>query len=172
MGSGSHHRAVLVVLAALLTLTLFRAQRDGRSPSIPSIDETIPVTNARASSTGAALSINECSAEELRRALRIGARLAQRIIDERARRGGFCSLSELDAIEGVGPVILRRLEERVVFDSQVHGPSRPCDHGHAVREPTVDQQRIVRSLHGQSEIPGREPVDAEARAAADGDGRR
>ena len=169
MGNSSHHRAVLAVLATMLALTLFRGVRDGRAA--PSNDAAGAVSDATPSS-GTALRINDCSADELRRAARIGARLAQRIIDERARRRGFCSLSELDAIEGVGPAILRRLEERVVFDSQIHGPTRPCDHGHAVREPTVEEQRVVRPLHGEAEVARREPVDADARAAADRPARR
>lgn len=169
MGNGSHHRAVLAVLTALLALTLYRAQRD-RGPK--AIDEATRRADTRGSSAGSALRINDCSADELRRAVRIGARLAQRIVDERARRGRFCSLSELDEIDGVGPAILRRLEERVVFDSQVDGPSRPCDHGHAVREPVVEEQRVVRSLDGQPEIARREPVDADASAAADSEARR
>lgn len=163
MSNGTHHRAVLAVLATLLALTLYRTQRDGRSQAIE---------DARPSSGGSALRINECSAEELRRAVRISARLAQRIIDERARRGGFCSLSEIDEIEGVGPAILRRLEERVVFDSQINGPSRTCEHGHAVREPAVEEQGVVRSLDGQAEVSRRKPVDADARSAADGEARR
>lgn len=169
MGHGSHHRAVLAVLAALFALTMYRAQRDARAPAI---DDATRVAHARPSSAAGAIRINECTADELRSAVRIGARLAQRIIDERARRGGFCSLSELDEIDGVGPATLRRLEERVVFDSQVHGPARPCDHRHAVREAAVEEERVVRALDGQAEVARREPVDADAGSAADGEARR
>lgn len=165
MGNSSHHRAVLAVLATMLALTLLRAHCDNHAAltndAAGATRETAPPSSA------SALRINDCSADELRRAARIGARLAQRIIDERERRRGFCSLSELDAIEGVGPAILRRLEERVVFDSQIHGPTRPCDHGHAVREPAVEEHRVIRPLHGEAEVTRREPVDADARAAAD-----
>lgn len=47
----------------------------------------------------------------------IGPKLAQRILDERARRGGFDQLEELRSVKGVGPATLTRLRGLVRVSS-------------------------------------------------------
>jgi competence protein ComEA len=64
---------------------------------------------ARAWLFGRRLDINTARAGDLERIPGVGRRLAERIVDERARRGRFGHLDELDAVEGVGPKLLATL---------------------------------------------------------------
>ncbi|MBI4820182.1 MAG: DUF655 domain-containing protein [Deltaproteobacteria bacterium] len=43
----------------------------------------------------------------------IGAKLAQRIVEDRERNGPFRSVEEVDRVRGIGPVLTRRLSEYV-----------------------------------------------------------
>jgi competence protein ComEA len=54
----------------------------------------------------------------------VGPKLAQRIIDERARRSGFKSVDELSAVKGVGPKKLEQLRGLVRV-----GPAQPAPAG-------------------------------------------
>lgn len=164
MAGASHHRAVLAVLVVWLALTLWRAST--RPPSDLPDNSPAPRAATRAHEGGATIAINRASESELAALPGIGSKLAQRIVQERRRRGGFCALDELDAVRGVGPALLRRFESRLDFSSQINGPTRACDHGHAVREAAVEEQRAVRGLHGQPEVAAGEPVDAQASAAS------
>lgn len=60
--------------------------------------------------------INEADAELLAFLPGIGPKLAARIIEERDRRGGFASVAELDAVEGIGPAKLELLAGEVVVE--------------------------------------------------------
>src|SRR5688572_21551431 len=64
----------------------------------------------RAFGEGQQLDLNLASAEELALVPGIGPKLAQRILDERARRGGFTAWGELRAVRGIGPKTLERLK--------------------------------------------------------------
>jgi len=63
---------------------------------------------------GAALQLNSATAAELERLPGIGPALAQRIVDERERLGGFRSVDDLLAVRGIGPSTLARLRTLVV----------------------------------------------------------
>lgn len=165
MAGASHHRAVLAVLVAWLALTLWRVST--RTPSDLPDNDLATRAPTRAREGRATIAINRASESELAELPGIGPKLAQRIVRERGRLRGFCAIEELDAVRGVGPALLRRIEDRLDFSSQINGPARPCDHGHAVREAAVEEQRAVRGLHGQAEVAAGEPVDAQASAAAD-----
>ena len=58
---------------------------------------------------GRKLDVNVATAADLERIPGIGRGLAARIVDERARRGRFSHLDELDDVDGVGPKMLARL---------------------------------------------------------------
>lgn len=58
---------------------------------------------------GQTLELNSASAADLELLPGVGPKLAERIVAERMRRGGFRSLDELRAVKGVGPHTLARL---------------------------------------------------------------
>ncbi len=148
MQTGSHHRPLLLVLALLLTLTVVRAI-NARSVA----DDELTAAPTASAPTPERIAVNTASAAQLATLPGVGPRIAERIIAERVRRGGFCALRELDAVRGVGPALLRRIADRLEFHSQIDGPARACDEGHAVSEAAVEVEGGVRSLDAQAEVP-------------------
>ena len=143
MQSHSHHRALLVLLWVVLALALVRRAREP-------IERVYPAPIAHASRRPAAvIALNTASASELEALPGVGPRLAQRIVHERARRGGFRSLAELDAVRGVGPTLLARWADRLRIDSQIDGPPRPGDQRDRVPEPAVEVEGGVGHLHAE-----------------------
>jgi competence protein ComEA len=67
----------------------------------------------RALREGEPLDLNAAAAADLQLLPGVGPKLAQRIVDERRRRGGFHDVSELRSVKGVGPQTLARLEPLV-----------------------------------------------------------
>ena len=63
----------------------------------------------RAWLVGRRLDLNHTSARSLERVSGIGPSLARKIIAERDRRGGFNSIQDVDAVDGVGPKMLEKL---------------------------------------------------------------
>ena len=70
---------------------------------------------ARPLGPGETIDLNAASAEEIARLPRIGMSLAKRIVQDRTTRGAFRGLDEVDRVPGVGPALLARLSEWVVF---------------------------------------------------------
>jgi len=64
--------------------------------------------------SGAALQLNSATAADLERLPGIGPALAQRIVEERERLGGFRSVDDLLGVRGIGPSTLARLRTLVV----------------------------------------------------------
>jgi competence protein ComEA len=58
--------------------------------------------------------VNAASGEELSEVLEIDGGIADRIIEERARRGGFQSVDDLARIDGVDDATLARMRERLI----------------------------------------------------------
>jgi competence ComEA-like helix-hairpin-helix protein len=58
---------------------------------------------------GQPLELNQASASDLVLLPGVGPKLAARIVDERARRGGFAQVDELRQVKGVGPAVLARV---------------------------------------------------------------
>ena len=58
---------------------------------------------------GILISINRESAEGLTAVPGIGPRIAQAIVRERIRRGGFQSIEEMLTVPGIGPSILKKV---------------------------------------------------------------
>jgi competence protein ComEA len=71
--------------------------------------EPLPV--GQALTVGQTVDLNHVSAAELALIPGISGELARRLVDERARRGGFRSWNEVDEIEGVGLARLDRLQQ-------------------------------------------------------------
>jgi competence protein ComEA len=63
---------------------------------------------------GVPADLNRISARELALIPGVSRSLAERIIRERERRGGYGSLEDLSAVKGVGPVTLKRLSSCLV----------------------------------------------------------
>jgi competence protein ComEA len=114
----------LGLIVAGLALAALAAQR-----SVPPEAPPVPVFAAqsslkpelRALRDGQRLDINRASAEELTLIPGIGPKLAERIVEVRARRGRFESLAELRAVRGLGPKIWLRVEPFVELG---HGSKR------------------------------------------------
>lgn len=60
--------------------------------------------------------INSASSEELQQLPGVGPALAQRILDFRAQHGPFRGPADLDAVSGIGPAILSKIEPMVSYD--------------------------------------------------------
>jgi competence protein ComEA len=58
--------------------------------------------------------LNRISARDLALIPGVSLSLAERIVAERERRGGYGSLEDLNAVKGVGPVTLKRLSSCLV----------------------------------------------------------
>ena len=58
--------------------------------------------------------VNAASGEELSEVLEIDGAIADRIIEERARRGGFQSIDDLARIDGVDDATVARMRERLI----------------------------------------------------------
>ncbi|MCT1685554.1 helix-hairpin-helix domain-containing protein [Pseudoglutamicibacter cumminsii] len=60
--------------------------------------------------------INSASADELQQLPGVGPALAQRILDFRSEHGPFRGPADLDAVSGIGPSILGKIEKMVSYD--------------------------------------------------------
>jgi competence protein ComEA len=67
-----------------------------------------PAAPKKAESLTAPIDVNRATAEELQKLPGIGPRMAQRILDERAK-GPFKSVEELRRVSGIGPKTLDKL---------------------------------------------------------------
>jgi competence protein ComEA len=79
----------------------------------------------RASSIAATaiIDVDRASEEELETLPRIGPALARRIVEDRAAKGPFGSLEELQRVRGIGPAMAGELAPRVTFSTS----RRPTD---------------------------------------------
>lgn len=86
----------------------------GPEDSAPSSPGTALAATGAVGSTGAAtVNVNTADAGVLESLPGIGPALAQRIIDHREQFGPFGSLKDLDAVSGIGPAMLERLDGQV-----------------------------------------------------------
>ena len=67
---------------------------------------------------GVPLDLNQASAAELAKVPGITPTLAERIVAQRNRLGGFSKLEELRTVKGIGPVTLRRLQPSLIVDTK------------------------------------------------------
>src|SRR5262245_35507430 len=63
----------------------------------------------RALSDGESFELNRATQQDLQLLPGVGPKLAARILQERARRGGFRRVEDLLAVQGIGPAKLERL---------------------------------------------------------------
>ncbi|HXG45050.1 MAG TPA: helix-hairpin-helix domain-containing protein [Gemmatimonadales bacterium] len=66
---------------------------------------------------GERIDLDRASALEIARLPRVGLTLAKAIVADRTARGPFGSLAALDRVPGIGPGLLRAIEDRVTFSA-------------------------------------------------------
>lgn len=88
-----------------------------RSATESRVDSPPPAAPSRT----APIDIDIASADEIERLPGIGPAIARRIVADRDARGAFGCLGALDAVKGIGPAMLGRLDSVVVFS----GTRRP-----------------------------------------------
>jgi competence ComEA-like helix-hairpin-helix protein len=74
---------------------------------------------------GQTLELNRATASDLALLPGIGPKLAERIVDERTRRGGFGTVAQLRAVHGVGPATLQRVERFLRVTPTSRAPATP-----------------------------------------------
>lgn len=77
---------------------------------------------ARPSLTVSRIDLDRATTDEIEKLPGIGPALARRITDDRDRNGAFGCLAALDAVKGIGPALLGRLDSLVTFS----GAGRPA----------------------------------------------
>lgn len=70
---------------------------------------------------GLPVDINLASAEALATLPGLGPRRAEAVVEDRARRGPFDGVAELDRVKGIGPATVARLEAQAVAGAGVEG---------------------------------------------------
>jgi competence protein ComEA len=70
-----------------------------------------PLSAPQLLAAGGKLDLNRASAEELAAIAGIGPKLAQALVDARAKDGGFHDWSEVDRVSGVGAAKLKALQD-------------------------------------------------------------
>ena len=104
--------ALIVCGLAIVALASGRPQPTAaylqRAPSKPAA-----LVAARALRDGQPLDLNSAQPADLLLLPGVGPKLAQRIVDERLRRGGFREIGELRAVKGIGANTLERLRRFV-----------------------------------------------------------
>lgn len=105
-GMGKKAQPQLLNLAAKLS--------DGQQIILPSANASAPPAGP-APGAEAKVSLNQADAQALMTLPGIGPALAKRIIEFRTKNGPFTSVEQLDAVSGIGPVLLGELAELVVL---------------------------------------------------------
>ena len=108
---GSASQAALGWIVAALAVAALAAKReDSAPPSGPPPRPAVSATRElRALRDGQRLDLNRATTEELALLPGIGSKLAERIVVERTRRGGFARVEDVDDVRGVGPKTCERL---------------------------------------------------------------
>jgi competence protein ComEA len=70
------------------------------------------------------LDLNRASVDELQQLPGIGPVLAQRVVERRAKSGGFRSVDDLRRVKGIGAKRLERVKPLVTVDSSPPSPTR------------------------------------------------
>ena len=103
----------VLLLVALATLVAVRVDRsivvDAAAPAAAPIARAQPWPDMR-------IDVNTATAAELRVLPGVGPRLAERIVDDRAARGPFRTVDELDRVHRVGPALVASIRPHAVAE--------------------------------------------------------
>ncbi len=143
-GPAKYAAAIVMGIAAIVGMTISYVGNSRPVPrfaetstpvesSSPAADRDAAVDSERAETpaetpagvSSLAVNLNTATAQQLELLPGIGPALAQRIIEERARRGSFKSVDDLDKVKGIGPRTLAKLRPLVRVDEigpQLPGP--------------------------------------------------
>ncbi len=87
------------------------------APAVAPTQSESPASTAPvAASPGAKINVNTASLAELESLPGVGPKLAQRILDDRAKNGNYKTLKDLDRVSGIGTKTLERLAPLVTFE--------------------------------------------------------
>lgn len=111
---------VIALVGALLAIALWRAW----TRPILLDDQERPGAAIAADWPDMRIDVNRATAAELAVLPGVGPRLAERIVEDRERRGLFASLDDLQRVSGIGPATLERLRPYAV--AQVAGGADPA----------------------------------------------
>lgn len=82
----------------------------------PAASAEKPPAAPAAALPGTKINVNTASRAELESLPGVGPKLAQRILDDRAKNGSYKSLKDLDRVSGIGAKTLERLAPLVTFE--------------------------------------------------------
>ncbi|MBG6083345.1 helix-hairpin-helix domain-containing protein [Zhihengliuella flava] len=108
--------------ASPASLNLAAEVHDGEQLYVPTLDEaagarppTGPGSGSEADAAEETVNVNLADAGALEELPGIGPALAERIVEFRERNGPFGALADLDAVSGIGPVLVEELADAVTF---------------------------------------------------------
>lgn len=93
--------------------------REAKGRHKPNTQASVPVEKAPVISRDHPLDIDTANASQLDLLPGIGPSLARRIVAERANHGPFVSRERFDAVKGVGPALLARLDSLITFSGTI-----------------------------------------------------
>jgi competence protein ComEA len=88
---------------------------DGQQIHIPKVGETVSLPAQGAQPSATAINVNTATLEQLMALPDISAAVAQAIVDYRAANGPFRSMSDLDAVSGIGEKTLEKWQGLIMF---------------------------------------------------------
>jgi competence ComEA-like helix-hairpin-helix protein len=106
--------AAALIACALALVALARTGE--RAPHVAlqrPASRPVSVAAVRALRAGEPLELNTAAVGDLQLLPGVGPKLAQRIVDERERRGGFHNIEQLSEVKGVGPQTLAHIRSLV-----------------------------------------------------------
>jgi competence protein ComEA len=95
-----------------------RVDRAGDSVGVPL---AIGLGQSEANPPRTRLDLDVAPAADIERLPGIGAAIAKRIVSDRETKGAFGCLAGLDAVKGIGPALLARLDSLVTFSGPPRG---------------------------------------------------
>jgi comEA protein len=111
--------------------------------SLAAMPESTPAANT---SSAGVVNINTAGAEELSLLPRVGAKVAQRIVEYRTEHGKFAKTSDLMEVKGIGDKSFQNLSAYITVDgkttltAKVRGPKRGSRSKSQKPTPTAQQQ--------------------------------
>jgi competence protein ComEA len=98
------------------SVTARAAGPGGAGPVVPQKSAANDGAKGTKGAAGGLLNVNTATQAELELLPGIGPALASRIVEYRTAKGPFRSMSDLDAVSGIGPKMLEKLKPLVRFE--------------------------------------------------------